>query len=68
MVIIGKAKQRHRKNTLKLSRPGWKIILKLSMMLVGYCTRSMPSTPLGGIESANGREDDVGCPLDNVGV
>jgi hypothetical protein len=37
------------------------------MMLVGYSTWSMLSSPLGRVKPADGRGDDVGCPLDSVG-
>jgi hypothetical protein len=60
---IGKAKFVKWEDSVKLIRPVWKVILKLCMTLVGYCSRSMLSSPDGGVEPAEGTDDDVCNPL-----
>jgi len=66
LVVIGKAKGGHREDVFKLGRPGWKVILKLSMTLVCYCSWSVLSSPVEGVESPEGCGDDVGCTLCGV--
>jgi hypothetical protein len=36
------------------------------MTLICYCTRSVLSSPFGGVKPAKGRGDDVGCSLNSV--
>lgn len=57
--IVGKAKNGHWEGIIELSGPSWKVILKLSMTLVRYCTRSVLSSPFGGFEAAEAGGYDV---------
>jgi hypothetical protein len=65
--VVRETEQVEREDRCELSWPGWKVILKLSMTLVSYCTGSVLSSPLGRDEVAKGGGDDVGCTLYNVG-
>jgi hypothetical protein len=66
MLIIRKSELRVRERALELSRPIWKVILKLSMTLVCYGSRSVLSSPLGGVKLAELGGNDVGCLLDSI--
>jgi hypothetical protein len=63
VTVVRKSELRHREDTLKLCRPVWKVILKLSMTLVCYCAGSMFASPVGAFEGADVRDEIVADAL-----